>query len=135
MGLNACARTHSHSYFHSFMRFMRSSTMLISFSSPADFSRSCTSSLGGSKAASRQREKMTRAFGHASGSFFFLRTTSFGDCTHMTAYFVVPTGADIIYTVEYRPERDISFQKNIFQSGERARAAKKYRPRAYAPVY
>jgi hypothetical protein len=53
----------------------------------------------------------------------------------MTAYFVVPTGADIIYTVEYRPERDISFQKNIFQSGERARVAKKYRPRAYASVY
>jgi len=66
---------------------------------------------------------------------FFPRTTSFGDCTHVTAYFVVPTGADIIYTAEYRPERDISFQKNIFQSGERARAAKKYRPRAYAPVY
>lgn len=38
----------------------------------------------------------------------------------MTAYFVVPTGADIIYTAEYRPERDISFQKNIFQRGERA---------------
>lgn len=51
----------------------------------------------------------------------------------MTAYFVVPTGADIIYTVEYRPERDISFQKNIFQSGERARATKKYRPQAYRP--
>ena len=89
------------------------------------------------KAASRQadskkkwRERLATLTAH-----FFPRTTSFGDCTHMTAYFVVPTGADIIYTAEYRPERDISFQKNIFQSGERARAAKKYRPRAYAPVY
>lgn len=68
------------------------------------------------------RKKMTRAT-----HFFSLpERASFGDChcTHVTAYFVVPTGADIIYTAEYRPERDISFQKNIFQSGERASGEK-----------
>jgi len=64
---------------HSFtltLSLMRSSTMLISFSSPNDFSWSCTSSSGGSKAqrgkqAGKQWEKMTWAFGHASDSFFF----------------------------------------------------------------
>lgn len=61
---------------------------------------------------------MTHAFARA--AHFFSPGASFGDCTHVTAYFVVPMVAtDIIYTVEYRPERDISFQKNIFQRGER----------------
>lgn len=104
------------------------------------------------RAERRQREKMTRAFGHASGSFFppapsvlppppslslSLRRASFGDCTHMTAYFVVPTGADIIYTAEYRPgEREILACRKIFFRATNARASgEKIPPLGLPPRY
>lgn len=54
---------------------------------------------------------------------FFYRGASFGDCTHMTAYFVVPTSADIIYTAEYRPVREILACRKIFFRATNARAS------------
>jgi len=79
---------------------------------------------------------MTRALGHASDSFFSPRRASFGDCTHMTAYFVVPTGADIIYTAEYRPEREIlACRKIFFRATNGARERRKNTAPGLTPRY
>jgi len=88
------------------------------------------------KPAKRAARKNDAALGHANDSFFSPRRASFGDCTHMTAYFVVPTGADIIYTAEYRPEREIlACRKIFFRATNGARERRKNTAPGLTPRY